>query len=159
MHHGNQQARFPCIHAYRDKKHWACMKQTLVPRQLHIHTSLYALPELFLKKRRPQMRAGAYSQALDKGSQSSEKDITGRNQAEVTSARAHTHTHTQTHTQQHCNETVALGHKDQAKTGGRVLLSHLPNPILRNGGTCTLSLWLPVKPNRSVCITHHAAPC
>eukprot|EP00983_Pelagomonas_calceolata_P123253 1160989-Pelagomonas_calceolata.AAC.2 len=42
-----------------------------------------------------------------------------------------------------CNETVALGHKDQAKTGGRMPLWHLPIPLLRNGGTCTPSLWLP----------------
>eukprot|EP00983_Pelagomonas_calceolata_P087258 1156915-Pelagomonas_calceolata.AAC.10 len=41
-----------------------------------------------------------------------------------------------------CNEAVALGHKDQAKTGGWMPLWHLHIPILRNGGTCTPSLWL-----------------
>eukprot|EP00983_Pelagomonas_calceolata_P043491 1138925-Pelagomonas_calceolata.AAC.4 len=41
-----------------------------------------------------------------------------------------------------CNETVALGHKDQAKTGGRMPPWHLPIPLLRKGGTCTPSLWL-----------------
>eukprot|EP00983_Pelagomonas_calceolata_P074801 1152702-Pelagomonas_calceolata.AAC.2 len=46
-------------------------------------------------------------------------------------------------TQSHCNKTVVLGHKDQAKTGGRIPLWHLPIPLLRNGGTCTPSLWLP----------------
>eukprot|EP00983_Pelagomonas_calceolata_P133758 1161993-Pelagomonas_calceolata.AAC.8 len=42
-----------------------------------------------------------------------------------------------------CNKTVALGHKDQAKTSGRMPLWHLPIPLLRNVGTCTPSLWLP----------------
>eukprot|EP00983_Pelagomonas_calceolata_P000419 14504-Pelagomonas_calceolata.AAC.1 len=42
-----------------------------------------------------------------------------------------------------CNEMVALGHNDQAKTGGRMPLLHLPIPLLRNGRTCTPSLWLP----------------
>eukprot|EP00983_Pelagomonas_calceolata_P079125 1154541-Pelagomonas_calceolata.AAC.1 len=36
-------------------------------------------------------------------------------------------------------ETEALGYKDQAKTGGRMPLWHLPNPILRNGGSCSPS--------------------
>eukprot|EP00983_Pelagomonas_calceolata_P097962 1158301-Pelagomonas_calceolata.AAC.6 len=37
----------------------------------------------------------------------------------------------------HCNETVALGHKDQAKTGGWMPLWQLPIPVLRNEGTYT----------------------
>eukprot|EP00983_Pelagomonas_calceolata_P079479 1154686-Pelagomonas_calceolata.AAC.6 len=45
-----------------------------------------------------------------------------------------------THT--YCNDTAALGHEDQAKTGGRMPLWHLPILLLRNGGTCTPSLWL-----------------
>eukprot|EP00983_Pelagomonas_calceolata_P100682 1158600-Pelagomonas_calceolata.AAC.6 len=42
-----------------------------------------------------------------------------------------------------CNETVALGHKEQAMTGGRISLWHLPIPGLRNGGTSTPFLRLP----------------
>eukprot|EP00983_Pelagomonas_calceolata_P025886 811901-Pelagomonas_calceolata.AAC.1 len=42
-----------------------------------------------------------------------------------------------------CHYCGKLGHKDQAKTGGRMPLWYLPIPSMRNGGTCTPSLWLP----------------